>query len=232
MNEYTPGSIWIRRYAMGFLLVLLPLLYCRLGVLTHSPELNRFDAYVTWSLQRLRHPWLDAGMVFLTLLGSTPFLILFGLAVAAVLYSRGLKLQGIFCAISLLGLPLNALLKFTFPRARPNHAIVQVLLENSGLSFPSGHAMVSLIFYGFLAFLLWTAREQKARRHYQAVCLILLAFSIAVSRVYVGVHWFSDIVGGWIAGLFCLIVLIAQYRVFLARRRWSEENVSRTADTL
>ena len=197
--------------------MVLALLYWRLSTLIHSPGLIQFDQTVTRNLQGLRHPWLDALMIFFTLLGTTPFLVIVGLLVAVTLHRRGLHIEGVYCALSLLALPINAALKFLFPRVRPNRAIVQVLLENSGLSFPSGHAMVTLIFCGFLAYLLWTSSAADRKRRLQAMGLLLLAFCIAVSRVYVGVHWFSDIVGGWIAGLFCLIVLITGYRYAVNR---------------
>lgn len=190
------------------------LLFALLAGVVHSVWLLHGDEAVTRALQRFRHSWLDSVVEAITFFGSTLFLIALGVLVAARWYRAGRPRIARFCLLSLLGLPLNWLLKQPFHRARPSQNLVKVLLEATGLSFPSGHAMASTVVYGFLAFLLWTNAPPSKRRAAGVAFLGLMPFCIGLSRIYLGVHWFSDVVGGWIAGLVCLILLIEWYRAF------------------
>jgi len=88
------------------------------------------------------------------------------------------------------------MLKHLFERARPE--AFQIVAE-SGFSFPSGHAMVSLCFYGIVAFLIVRKRSLQWRIA-GAVVATLLIVGIGVSRIYLGVHYPSDVVAGYAAG--------------------------------
>jgi len=110
---------------------------------------------------------------------------------------------------------LNLLLKEAFQRARPS-LFTEVATLHS-YSFPSGHAMASAAVYGGVAVLMGRADPAHARRyHLGAAVLVLL---IGMSRVYLGVHWFTDVLAGFAAGLF---VLIAGTNVLRALDRTGE----------
>ncbi|HLL80517.1 MAG TPA: phosphatase PAP2 family protein [Ktedonobacteraceae bacterium] len=204
----TPGR---RRRALLFLIAL-SLLFALLASVVHSVWLLHWDEATTRALQRFRSPWLDGVIEGITFFGSAPFLIALAVLMMARWYRAGQPLAARFCLLSLLGLPLNWLLKLPFDRARPSNHLVQVVLEATGLSFPSGHAMASTVVYGFLAFLLWTNAPASKRRAYGVMFLALMPLCIGMSRIYLGDHWFSDVIGGWVAGLFCLILLVEWYR--------------------
>ena len=98
---------------------------------------------------------------------------------------------------------LNYILKLIFSRERP---IDINLIAETGYSFPSGHAMISLAVYGFLAYLLW-----KSNYKYKKIgssLLILLIVLIGISRIYLGVHYTSDVIGGFIISLSYLLFFI------------------------
>lgn len=102
------------------------------------------------------------------------------------------------------GALFNEILKHLFLRARPD--LLQ-LVKVSGYSFPSGHSMNSMIFYGFFAYMILI--NMKHRSYYAiAGALGLLVLMIGISRIYLGVHFASDVIAGFIAGLAWLILFI------------------------
>jgi undecaprenyl-diphosphatase len=102
---------------------------------------------------------------------------------------------------------LDLALKEVVDRPRPAGDGIQVIVPATGLSFPSGHALSSCLVYGFLALMAWTHIRRCGVRRLVTAILALLPVGIGLSRVYLGVHWFSDVIGGWAAGLFCLLLL-------------------------
>lgn len=98
---------------------------------------------------------------------------------------------------------MNDMLKVYFARSRPAG---EALTIATGYSFPSGHAMVSIAFYGFLAYLAFSQGGKKGKL--AAIALGLLVFLIGFSRVYLNVHYPSDVLGGWVFGFLILLIWI------------------------
>lgn len=114
---------------------------------------------------------------------------------------------------------LNLLLKSAFHRPRPQ--ILQ-LVHESGYGFPSGHAMLAVACYGFLIVLCLRFAKKAGRR--VPVCLLaVLVLLIGVSRVYLGVHYASDVVGGYLAGLSWLMLFILLSEAWVLHRRHRRE---------
>lgn len=122
------------------------------------------------------------------------------------------------------GLLLSTILKFTFHRARPLTAAE--FMTHPSYSFPSGHAMNSMITYGFLAFLLLARVQELSRRLLIILVALIVIGAIGFSRVYLGVHFVSDVVGGWLAGTAWLIVGVGGYR--FAQQRLSRAQTNGT----
>ena len=145
-------------------------------------------------------PWLQSGMRDLTALGSAAVLVLFVLAVAgALLVRRQYHALVLLLAATLGGRLLNVLLKAFFGRDRPD--LTLHLTEVSSKSFPSGHAMDSAIIYLTLAALLARFVQPLALKLYFLGLAFLITFLVGLSRVYLGVHYPSDVLAGWTAGL-------------------------------
>ena len=196
-----------------WVVVSLFLVFLVLSLIARTPELQRRDAAMTRAIQLGRTPALDRFFRAVTILGDPlPLIVLVG-ATALVLLGRGRHWPAVFVAATVLAFPLNLLIKEIIRRPRPGDDAANILLAVVGRSFPSGHAMTTVVSYGFLAFLAWVLPARPVTRVALVLLISLVPFLVGLSRVYLGVHWASDIIGGWTAGLLCLLVLVLAYRV-------------------
>lgn len=140
----------------------------------------------------------------ITELGGVAFIVL-----AGVLIFMFCKKIRWFVTFDLVGVTLiNQAIKHIIRRPRPN---VLRLVEEDGYSFPSGHSMVSMAFYGIIIYLVYKNVTNKYLKWTLIILLSLLILSIGFSRIYVGVHYFTDVVGGFLLGLAYLIIYINIY---------------------
>lgn len=140
----------------------------------------------------------------ITELGGVAFIVL-----AGVLIFMFCKKIRWFVTFDLVGVTLiNQVIKHIVRRPRPN---VLRLVEEDGYSFPSGHSMVSMAFYGIIIYLVYKNVTDKYLKWTLIALLSLLILSIGFSRIYVGVHYFTDVVGGFLLGLAYLIIYINIY---------------------
>jgi undecaprenyl-diphosphatase len=132
-------------------------------------------------------------------LGSTAVLLLLTGTVAGYLALDGKKPLALFiCGCIATGLLLEITLKDTFDRPRPD--IVPDATYARGPSFPSGHAMMSAIVYLSLGVAIARLNRRKAVKAYSVILAVFLTILIGVTRVYLGVHWPTDVLAGWVAG--------------------------------
>jgi undecaprenyl-diphosphatase len=150
------------------------------------------------------HPALIVIARIFTALGEPTVLIGAGFIVAALLWRRGRAHFALgLLVVILLGRGLSEVQKYWIARARPDFEPHLVVVKTP--SFPSGHATSSMIFYLTLALALVPSGHS---RRVAAAGAILLSFLIGTSRVMLGVHWPSDVVGGWSFGLFWVLVTL------------------------
>ena len=150
---------------------------------------------------------------FITRLGDIPVMPVIGLGGAVVLWHQRHRLV-LVCWVSafLGGILVNRLLKLLIHRSRPVYA-TQFLHETS-FSFPSGHTMAATIGYGMLAYVLstyWWPRGLKRRFVYLGAGL--LAFAVGLSRIYLGMHFPTDVIGGFAAGTAWLAICVLGTRI-------------------
>jgi undecaprenyl-diphosphatase len=186
-------------------------------------DTQRFDEKI---MLLLRHPddirqprgpaWLPGAMRDIPALGSPPVMILFTLAVVVALAVRGqYHAVALVLGATLSGRFLNMYLKAFFARPRPDLALH--LTEVRTASFPSGHAMESAIIYLTLAALLARLVVPRALKLYIVGVALFLSFLVGLSRVYLGVHYPTDVLAGWMAGL-AWAVLCWGIATYLQRR--------------
>jgi undecaprenyl-diphosphatase len=166
----------------------------------------RLDRAIMLALRVPGHPeqpagpaWLPSAMRDITALGSTTVLTLIVIAASSFLaLQRRFRAAALVLAATILGASAVTLVKALVSRARPD--IVERLMVETSHSFPSGHSANSAIVYLTLATLLFpVVRERRMRVFLLGVALLLVAM-IGVSRVYLGVHWPSDVLAGWAFG--------------------------------
>lgn len=110
---------------------------------------------------------------------------------------------------------LNQLLKNILQRPRPNEFRI---IEETGYSFPSGHSMVSMAFYGYLIYLIYRYVKNKYLKWTLIVLLSILICTIGISRIYLGVHYTSDVLGGFLISISYLVIYISAVNKFLLEK--------------
>lgn len=207
--------IWLaraRRLQAIVFLSTLTVCLLTLSFIVHLPQVNQLDQKVTRTMQAYGNDFFTIVAKAFTFLGNTATLI--GVAVvAAIVYARHHRPKAAwFCILMLLGLPINELMKRIVGRPRPEEGIVDVILPAVGLSFPSGHAMASTAVYGFFAVMSWLMITRWSTRIVLTLVFTALVVGIGASRIYLGVHWLSDVIGGFTAGLLLLTLVVIWYR--------------------
>ncbi|MBW4500473.1 MAG: phosphatase PAP2 family protein [Scytonema hyalinum WJT4-NPBG1] len=163
------------------------------------------DTSILLAIQKLHTPLLDRIMLGITSLGDPTVLLLVSLGLGFGLIYHNRRFQATTLGIAVGGaILLNCLLKLLFGRARP--ALWDRLIHVGLHSFPSGHAMVSIVIYGFIGYILAKQFPQWRGRIFALTFVLILA--IGFSRLYLGVHWPTDVVAGYAAGLVWLIACI------------------------
>ncbi len=118
---------------------------------------------------------------------------------------------------------LNEGLKAAFQLPRPSPELVQVMAVETGFAYPSGHSFFSIIFYGFLAYL--ALRNMKGAEKWALfTACIAMILAVGISRIFLGVHWFSDVIGGYLFGGFFLSALILVYEVLESKYKEAAVN--------
>lgn len=169
-------------------------------------ETRAFDEGVLLMLRNPSDPampvgpaWLTKMMVDITALGGVTVLTLLVTLVVVYLVLRHKYRTAAFVTVSILGgWALSSAMKIGIARPRPE--VVQHLVEVSDMSFPSGHAMLSAITYLTLGAMLSRLEETPSLRYFFPLVAVVLTLLIGLSRIYLGVHYPTDVLGGWAAG--------------------------------
>lgn len=185
----------------------------------HTDALEEYDRKITDFVISYRTPGLNKVFQFITEVGDLNGYIVLT-AISAVLFWIVFKnwrfvLEIVF-VLAISGLA-NVALKQVINRARPD---AEHLVSVATLSYPSGHAMSAIAFYGFLIYLFYNFKLNVWVKTLTILILGLLILAIGISRIYLGVHYPSDIAGGYIAGFIWVIFCIVLFHVIdLLRKR-------------
>ena len=193
---------WIPALSIASLLVCFALI--ALEVVKGEPI--AFDRWVMRSLRHATDPSLPIGPSWLpdvardiTALGSTVVLGITLLVITGYLFAAGKRHAGWLVLVSVLGgTALNNLLKFAFARPRPE--LIAPLTPVTSLSFPSGHSAISAVFYLTLGALVAQTHASPTIRIHVLATATLLTVLVGVSRIYLGVHYPTDVLAGWCFG--------------------------------
>lgn len=162
-----------------------------------------FDTFVYELVISTRCDFLDKFFKFITDLGDTFFIV--GLVVGVVLVLRN-NVGYLYATLAIDTVITNFIFKQLIRRDRPD---VLKLIKQGGFSFPSGHSMISMSMYGMLIYLCYKKIKNKYIKWIICSLLGILILSIGLSRVYLGVHYISDVLGGFILS-FIMVVLYTE----------------------
>lgn len=167
-------------------------------------ETFAWDSQIALGIHSLSAPWLDRLMTIITWTGFE-LVIVFTLLLVGWFVWHQKQRHALFTVIAVAGAALTGgLLKVIFQRARPT--IFTPLYEATSYSFPSGHTLTAVGLYGFLAILLW-----RSGRRGLAVASVLWAGLVGVSRIYLGVHYPSDVLASFAVGAIWLVLVAYQF---------------------
>lgn len=195
-------------------------------------ETQFVDTSILQAIRLLHTPLLDRVMIGVAFVGEPSVLVIVSILLGIWLLAKSYRSEATTLAIAALGaVGLNYLLKQLFARTRP--ALWDRIVDVRFYSFPSGHAMISLVIYGFIGYLLATRFQRWRGWILSTTTLLILA--IGFSRLYLGVHWPTDVVAGYAAGLVWLIACIWSLEIWRQFRsqvkRSEEQGVNRTYPT-
>ena len=178
-----------------------------------NQDITDFDRTVIAYIQEFETSTLTSIMKFFTFIGSFSAMLVIVLLTSLFLYVvMKHRVEIILLWSVVISTPiLNWILKQIFHRARPEfHRLIDI----GGYSFPSGHAMNAFAFYGILAFLLWRHIPNRTGRTILILFSSLFIVLIGISRVYLVVHYPSDIIGGYLASGFWLTIVVGLFQKY------------------
>lgn len=201
---------WSRgfRWFIGFLLA-----FILIALLVKLGGARGFDDAVIRFVQSMESPPLTALAKGLSLVGSSKLAIGISLLTMLILFfalKHRLELA-LFLWVGLGSQLLNTLLKLWFHRERPT---IHRLIEQAGYSFPSGHSMAAFSLYGVIAYLLWRHMHSRSERFLLILFTVLMTGGIGWSRIYLGVHYPSDVIGGYAASGAWLMLSVACFEAY------------------
>ncbi|HKE02730.1 MAG TPA: phosphatase PAP2 family protein [Blastocatellia bacterium] len=170
------------------------------------------DLWITQSLQRFNDPYFYWLMVAVSWPGYQGRQLIVALCVAALMLRLRRRIEAACVLIGLgSGWLLANVIKLIFARPRPSPDLVEVYLPHSTWSFPSGHVVSYVAFYGFLFYLVCSLTRPSALRSALLALLGAMIGLVGLSRVYLGAHWASDALAGYCFGLLWLALMIHLY---------------------
>ena len=184
----------------------------------HGKSVTPFDRSILYWMFHHRAAWLTQVATVLAFLGSPP--VIAGVALVSAL--TGLvwrKVRGAVWTLPIAIIGAGVIIqgvKLIIKRPRPS--FFAPLLHESGYSFPSGHSLIAMVVYGLLGYFVIHLFRNRAARLAVRIVTVLLVVAIGVSRVYVGVHYPTDVLAGWTAGVPWLVACLGLHEVLA--RRW------------
>jgi membrane-associated phospholipid phosphatase len=211
-------TIYKRSWLFNIYLIIISISAAILTILAKKNPYFATDLSITRTIQSIQIPWFDTIMNLITFLGNViPSMVLL-IVTALIIYQKKRKLESKMLLISTIGIEIiSTITKFTVARQRPDPNLIKQVgkfLYND--SFPSGHVLFFVGFFGFLLFLAYTTLPKNFYRSALLILLLLLLILIGISRIYLGAHWFSDVLGAYLIGfLYVSAVCVAYQKIKL-----------------
>jgi membrane-associated phospholipid phosphatase len=201
-----------KKNALLYLALFLGLAFVLLSIFVIRNPIPPIDRSISLFIQQYHSDWLDKIMLAISFFGELPYSLLMVVIVAIIFFRNGFKRESLFITSILWSGILILVIKNMINRPRPTQFYVRLVEINRFNSFPSGHVLSYVLFFGFMIVLMQTLKDIQPRVK-KLVTYISLFYgcTIAFSRIYLGAHWFTDTLGGFLLGLACLIILCHYY---------------------
>jgi membrane-associated phospholipid phosphatase len=171
------------------------------------------DLQITRAIQLIKFPPFAFLMSMISWPGFGPQAIIIAGLIILLIYRSGLHWEAAIALIAaVFSTAINVLVKDLIRRPRPTPNLVNVFATLTSYSFPSGHVMFYIGFLGFIAFLAFSLLKPSLKRSLLLVLFVGLVVLIGVSRIYLGGHWASDVLGSYLLGSLTLVAIIQFYR--------------------
>ena len=170
------------------------------------------DREFSQEIQEHSNPVLDTVMKGISTFGYMPYspIMVAGGGLLFLIFKH--KREALFLVLTSLSSLISLGIKIAVNRPRPTDNIVKILVKTTEKSFPSGHVLFYVVFFGFLTLLMSEIKTiPKLVKYPVSVISLLLIFTIPYSRIYLGAHWFTDVAAGFLLGLICLYGLSIWY---------------------
>lgn len=188
-----------------------------LAILAHYHNLFRLDLFLSRDLQsegdtEQKRSAIFHFLVFISYFGKPVVAAILVVVSAMIFWSFKYYRETIFCLLTPITSGINAVVKLIVDRPRPSEQLVQILDRQLDPSFPSGHVVFYTVFFGYLFVTMFIVKKISLwfRITIAIICLSMI-ITVSISRVYLGAHWFSDILGGYLLGFALLLILLNFY---------------------
>ena len=202
--EITPR----RRRILTYILITIAIGFILLTALVSLFPPSVIDIEFSEEIQERQFPLLDFVMKAASYPGYMPYSAIIVAGTALAFYIKKHKKEALFVLLTAAAGLVSTIVKALVDRPRPAKELVRIVLETHQQSFPSGHVMFYVAFFGFITLLMYMLKHiNKPTRWAVSVFNMGLIFTIPISRIYLGAHWFTDVLGGFLLGILYLFGL-------------------------
>ena len=194
-------------------------LFVLLSIISFFTPFFKIDLQLSEKVQSINSIVFSNVMWFVSSIGNYPYMLIVVGITCSLLYLLKFRTEASLCLLSTAGSALTgSIIKFLIDRPRPTSALVQVSVFFSDKSYPSNHVLIFTVFFGFLLYLLLKSSKQSLNTIILSIIFIMFIGSIGISRIYLGAHWPSDVIGGYLFGIIWLISTIKLYNSINGKR--------------
>jgi membrane-associated phospholipid phosphatase len=209
----SPATRWYRTALFRIALFLAIGVFAMLTFLVETTPSFPIDLQITRAIQSIDSPFFEGSMRLISWPGFLPQSIVIPLLIAFILYIYGLHWESVTSLLAATASGLtNELVKDIIRRPRPTIDLVHVFAALKSYSFPSGHVMFYVSFFGFIWYLVFTLLKRSWKRGLLLGFFGGLILLVGVSRIYLGQHWASDVLGAYLLGGLLLAGIILFYQ--------------------
>lgn len=207
-----------KKKLMALVIAVILVGFTALSLFVVADPVDMLDENFSHKIQSYQSPSLDIVMKLISWFGYFPGSIIMVALAAIVFLIFKYKREALFMLFTAVSGLVSTILKIIVNRPRPTEKVVHIFRKATEQSFPSGHTLFYVVYFGFLSLLMMQLKSiPMLIRVVVFCCSVFLIFTIPFSRIYLGAHWFTDVVGGALVGIILLTILSYFYENRLSK---------------